>query len=61
MPYYKVLAEEYQLAGITEKQTLFTEGQVYQFDIRYMQWIGIPVYFVDSPDHFMREGLYSNA
>ena len=61
MPYYKVLAEEYQLAGITEKQTLFTEGQVYQFDIRYMQWNGIPVYFVDSPDHFMREGLYSNA
>ena len=61
MPYYKVLAEQYNLPSITEQQTLFTEGQVYQFDIRYMQWNNLAVYFVDSPDHFMRDGLYSNA
>lgn len=61
MPYYKVLAEQYQLPSATENQTLFTEGQVYHFEIRHMDWHGIPVYFIDSPDHFGREGLYANA
>ena len=61
MPYYQVLAEQLNLPTVTEQQTLFTEGQVYHFDIRYMQWHGIPIYFVDSPEYFMREGLYANA
>ena len=61
MPYYQVLAEQLNLPTVTEQQTLFTEGQVYHFDIRYMQWHGIPIYFVDSTEYFMREGLYANA
>ena len=61
MPYYQVLAEQLNLPTVTEQQTLFTEGQVYHFDIRYMQWHGIPIYFVDSPEYFMRDGLYANA
>ncbi len=61
MPYYQVLADQLNLPTVTEQQTLFTEGQVYHFDIRHMLWHGIPVYFIDSPVHFMREGLYANA
>lgn len=61
MPYYKVLADQLNLPCVTEKQTLFTEGKVYHFDIRHMDFQNIPVYFVDSPEHFMRDGLYSNA
>ena len=55
MPYYRVLDEQLNLATVTEPQTLFTEGQVYHFNIRYLQWHDIPIYFVDSPEHFMRE------
>ena len=61
MPYYRVLDEQLNLATITEQQTLFTEGQVYHFNIRHLQWHDIPIYFIDSPEHFMREGLYANA
>lgn len=61
MPYYKELAETYNLSTACDTQILFSEGKVYHFDIRMMDWQGINVYFVDYPDYFMRDGLYSNA
>ncbi|MDO6577404.1 glycogen synthase GlgA [Alteromonas stellipolaris] len=61
MPYYKVLADSLNLPSACETQTLFTEYKVYNFEVRVMDWHGIPVYFVDYPEYFMREGLYSNA
>ncbi len=61
MPYYKVLAEQYNLPCVMDTQTLFTEGQVYHFEIRHMKWHDIPVYFIDFPEYFNRDGLYANA
>ncbi|BFT32325.1 glycogen synthase GlgA [Alteromonas sp. D210916BOD_24] len=61
MPYYKVLAEQYNLPSATETQTLFTEGKVYHFEIRHLKWHEIPVYFIDFPEYFHRDGLYANA
>lgn len=61
MPYYKALAEQLALPCATEKQTLFTEGQVYHFDIRHLKWNQIDLYFIDLPEFFMRGGLYSDA
>lgn len=61
MPYYKTIAEEYDLTALCERQTLFTEGKVYHFDIRELNWHGISVYFVDYPEYFQRDGLYASA
>ncbi|MAO29127.1 MAG: glycogen synthase GlgA [Alteromonas sp.] len=61
MPYYKSIADTFHLDTICDTQTLFTEGKVYHFDVRALAWHGITVYFVDYPEYFMRDGLYSNA
>lgn len=61
MPYYQSLADTYDLPTICETQTLFTESKVYHFDVRVMEWHGLTVYFIDNPEFFLREGLYSNA
>ncbi|QJR82827.1 glycogen synthase GlgA [Alteromonas pelagimontana] len=61
MPYYKAIAEQYALADACSQQTVFTESQVYPFAIKQLNWNGIDVYFVDYPEYFARDGLYSNA
>ena len=61
MPYYRAVRLQYDLAEACQPQTLFTAGQVYHFSVRQLSWNGIPVYFVDYPDYFDRDGLYSSA
>lgn len=61
MPYYKTLKEQLDLPEYGENHTLFTEGRVYHFQIKHLLWHGIPIYFIDAPDFFMRDGLYSDA
>jgi starch synthase len=61
MPYYKAIKEQLDLPENEEVHTLFTEGKVYHFKLKHLQWHGIPVYFIDAPDFFMRDGLYSDA
>jgi len=61
MPYYKVLADTLDLTSACPTQTIATNGKIYHFDVREMQWHGITIYFVDYAEYFMREGLYSSA
>ena len=61
MPYYKTLADTYNLPTACPTQTLFAQSKVYNFDVRVMEWHGITIYFVDYAEYFMRDGLYSNA
>lgn len=61
MPYYKAIAEEYKLAESLPQQTLFAESQVYHFKVRQLSWNDITIHFIDYPEYFDRDGLYSNA
>lgn len=61
MPYYQTIAAEHALDTVCTRQTLFAESEVYHFDVRQMSWHGIDIYFVDYPEYFDREGLYSSA
>ncbi|RDV25567.1 glycogen synthase GlgA [Alteromonas aestuariivivens] len=61
LPYYQAIAREYQLADACPPQTLFAESQVYHYRLKELHWHGIQVYFVDYPEYFDRDGLYSNA
>lgn len=61
MPYYRSIKREHNLDTACEQQTLFTEGKVYHYDIRFKRWQNLNVYFIDFPEYFDRDGLYSNA
>lgn len=60
MPYYKAIADEYKLADACSQQTLFAESKVYHYHIKQLSWNGLTVYFIDHPEYFNRDGLYSN-
>ncbi len=61
MPCYREIKAGFELTEAATKQTLFTEGQVYHFDVQQLTWHGITVYLIDYPDYFDRDGLYSTA
>ncbi|NMH59959.1 glycogen synthase GlgA [Alteromonas ponticola] len=66
MPYYQTIATQFEMApeklvSACPQQTLFTQSQVYHFDVKQLHWNDIDVYFIDYPDYFAREGLYSNG
>ncbi|MCW8109821.1 glycogen synthase GlgA [Alteromonas ponticola] len=66
LPYYQAIANQLEmapekLASACPQQTLFTQSQVYHFDVKQLNWNGIDVYFIDYPEYFSREGLYSNG
>lgn len=61
MPYYKTLAEKYDLDNICPSQQLCAHDKQYQFDVKQLELEGVPVYCVDYPDYFFRNGLYSDG
>lgn len=61
LPYYRSIAEQFDLSAACAEQTLFSESKVYHYNLRQLHWHGINLYFVDYPDYFNREGLYNNA
>ncbi|MEG3766796.1 glycogen synthase GlgA [Alteromonas sp. 14N.309.X.WAT.G.H12] len=61
MPYYKAIADEYALADACSQQTLFAEGKVYHYSIKQLSWNDITIYFIDYPEYFNRDGLYSST
>lgn len=60
-PYYKSLAEKYQLDDMCPPQQLYANDKLYQFGIKQLALEGVPVYCVDYPDYFARNGLYSDG
>jgi starch synthase len=60
LPYYKAAAESLKLANATPQQIIYTNGHSYAFDIKVLNFNGISVYFVDYPEYFNNDKLYSD-
>jgi starch synthase len=60
-PYYKSIAEKYHLDDICEKQQLYANDKQYQFGIKQLDLQNVPVYCIDYPEYFNRDGLYSDS
>lgn len=60
-PFYKTLADSYQLDNIAPEQLLYANERSYAFNIKQLALEGVPVYCVDHPAFFHRDGLYSDG
>ncbi len=60
LPYYKAAADSLQLSNTVSQQIIYTNGRNYAFDVKELNFNGIPVYFVDYPDYFNNDQLYSD-
>ena len=60
LPYYKAAAESLKLANATPQQIIYTNGHSYAFNIKELNFNGISVYFVDYPEYFNNDALYSD-
>jgi starch synthase len=60
MPYYKALADKYQADDCCVKQVLFSNHNPYEFAVKRLEIQNVPVYCVDYPEFFNRDGLYSD-
>jgi starch synthase len=63
MPYYQAISalkELSELEHIEIEEPLFSQSQVYQFNLKVTEWKGVKLYLVDYPEFFDREGLYSD-
>lgn len=60
-PYYKSLAEKYALEDICPLQQLHAHDKAYAFSVKQLELEEVPVYCVDYPDYFYRDGLYSDG
>lgn len=61
MPYYKQVAEQFSLSDTGPSQSLFTPAKVYHYTIKELLWDGMKIYFIDHPEYFDRDGLYSSS
>ena len=60
MPYYKALADKYRADDFCPKQVLFSNHNPYKFGVKRLEIESVPVYCVDYPPYFLRDGLYSD-
>jgi starch synthase len=60
-PYYRQLAEKFNLENLTEPQKLVSGDKEYRFNIKRLELESVPVYCIDYPDYFHRNGLYSDG
>ncbi|GAC13759.1 glycogen synthase GlgA [Aliiglaciecola lipolytica] len=60
MPYYKLLAEKFD-APIVASQSIVSNHNTYSFNIRQINIQDIPVFCVDFPDYFHRDGFYTDG
>lgn len=60
IPFYKALADKYPREDHCAKQTLYASRKPYEFGIKRLSVGNVPVYCVDYPEYFQRDGLYSD-
>lgn len=61
MPYYRVIAEKFAPPEILGEQTLFANQKPYSFTLRELKIEDVPVYCIDYPAFFDRDGFYSDG
>ncbi len=60
-PWYKSLAERYPREDVCPQQTLYAGDRSYTFGIKQLELEKVPVYCIDYPAYFHRDGLYSDG
>lgn len=60
MPYYKALADKFQAGDCCPKQVLYSNQVHYEFAVKRLELESLPVFCVDFPPFFDRDGLYSD-
>ncbi len=60
-PYYKIIADKFKLPNACATQQLHANQKSYQFDVKQLSIENVPVYCVDYPEYFDREGLYTDG
>ena len=60
-PYYKSIAEKYAQDDICPRRQLHANDKAYEFGVKQISLEEVPVYCVDYPEYFHREGLYSDG
>ncbi|MCC2617664.1 glycogen synthase GlgA [Aestuariibacter halophilus] len=60
-PYYKSLADKYDLDDCCPRQQLYAHKRRYEFGVKALSLEKVPVYCVDYPEYFNRQGLYSDG
>ena len=61
MPFYQVLKSKFEAPTVAGEQELSAYNKTYRFTIRQMQLSGVPVYGVDFPEYFDRNGFYTDG
>lgn len=61
MPFYKVLANKFDAPTVAEPQLLKAYDKQYPFSLRQLDIQGIPIYAIDYPAYFNREGFYTDG
>lgn len=59
LPYYKAAADALGLANAAPQQIIYANDRSYAFNIKSLNFNGIAVYFVDFPEYFNSDQLYS--
>ncbi|MBI5210363.1 MAG: glycogen synthase GlgA [Elusimicrobia bacterium] len=59
LPKYRDIDATGIVGGMAQPVTVAVGREQVQVSLRYMQWKAVSVYFVDHPESFDREGLYS--
>lgn len=59
LPYYKAAADSLNLSNSAPQQIIYSNGRSYAFNIKELNFNGISVYFVDYPEYFNSDELYS--
>lgn len=60
MPYYKMLADNFDSVAVGDPQILYANDRQYQYTIRQIDLDGLIVYCIDFPLYFARDGIYSD-
>ncbi|MBT0586895.1 glycogen synthase GlgA [Alteromonas oceanisediminis] len=61
MPLYKSIADTHPLVDACPAQSFRYGTTRYTFQVKQLELHGVIVYFIDCPDYFHREGIYSDG
>ncbi|MFA3792678.1 glycogen synthase GlgA [Aliiglaciecola sp. SL4] len=60
MPYYKLLADKFD-APIIASEGIVSSNKTYSFNVRQIHIQDVPVFCVDFPEYFHRDGFYTDG
>ena len=61
MPLYQAIEQKASLSDACVPLSFTASGQHYEFRVKQLSLHDVPVYLIDYPDYFARDGLYSDS